>query len=293
MKFHQHLLALFLAGFMAFAHAAPETMPDGETDPIARFAAPGEEAAGDLLLQAMSLIGVAYRFGGSNPESGLDCSGFIQYVFKKSLRVTLPRTAAGMAQVGREIDRDELKAGDLVFFNTRGFRYSHVGIYLGNNKFIHAPRTGKNIEVANMSQSYWTGRYNGARRVSRGSGLPAAAPETDKPAATALAEKSASRKEAASRKEVASKATEGKTAGKRSYRHADAQTVAERNIKGKKKKAAQDDEPVRKGKKGKKASQDEPPRSKKAGKHDSQEGKKHAKTAAADKKKPAGKHHKG
>lgn len=216
MTFHRQLLALFLAGFMAFAHAAPDTMPDGEADPIARFASPGEEAAGDLLLQAMSLIGVAYRFGGNSPETGLDCSGFIQYVFKKSLRVTLPRTAAGMAQVGREIERDELKAGDLVFFNTRGFRYSHVGIYLGNNKFIHSPRTGKNIEVANMSQSYWTGRYNGARRVSRG-GLPAAAPEAEKPQSTAVAEKRSSQ-----------------------YRKVEAPPREERVVKGKKRKAGEE-----------------------------------------------------
>ncbi len=163
---------------MALAHAAPDKSADSRTadenaDPIARFSSPGEEAAGDLLLQAMSLLGVAYRFGGSNPETGLDCSGFIQYVFKKSLHVNLPRTAAGMAQVGREVSQDELKPGDLVFFNTRGFRYSHVGIFLGNNKFIHSPRTGKSIEVANMSQSYWVSRYNGARRVARGAQLAA------------------------------------------------------------------------------------------------------------------------
>lgn len=277
MTFHRHLLALFLAGFMAFAHAAPETMPDGETDPIARFAAPGEEAAGDLLLQAMSLIGVAYRFGGSNPETGLDCSGFIQYVFKKSLRVTLPRTAAGMAQVGREIERDELKAGDLVFFNTRGFRYSHVGIYLGNNKFIHAPRTGKNIEVANMSQSYWTGRYNGARRVSRG-GMPVAAPEADKPVSAAVAEKRSSK-----------------------YRKAEAPAREERLVKGKKRKASEDkpsakkrrgeeDKPSAKSRKAKEA--DSSTRGKKKTTSEDSGSKKRSKAADSDskKKKPVKKH---
>ena len=279
MTFHRQLLALFLAGFMAFAHAAPETMPDGEADPIARFAAPGEEAAGDLLLQAMSLIGVAYRFGGSNPESGLDCSGFIQYVFKKSLRVTLPRTAAGMAQVGREIERDELKAGDLVFFNTRGFRYSHVGIYLGNNKFIHAPRTGKNIEVANMGQSYWTTRYNGARRVSR-TGLPAAAPEADKPVSTALADKPASK-----------------------YRKAEAPAREERVVKGKKRKASDekpsakkrrgaDEQPAAKSRKGKRDAADSNARSKKKTSRDDNGSKKSAKSASSEKKKKAEKKHK-
>ncbi|SCK22712.1 C40 family peptidase [Vogesella sp. LIG4] len=187
MKFLQYLLACVLAGCVTLAQAAPDkttdTKPadDAAADPIAHFSSPGEEAVGDLLLQAMSLLGVAYRFGGSSPESGLDCSGFIQYVFKKSLHVTLPRTAAEMARVGREVPQAELKPGDLVFFNTRGFRYSHVGIYLGNNKFIHSPRTGKNIEVANITQSYWVSHYNGARRVARGVGV---APEANSSAAT-------------------------------------------------------------------------------------------------------------
>ncbi len=273
MTFHRQLLALLLAGFMAFAHAAPETAPDGEADPIARFASPGEEAAGDLLLQAMSLIGVAYRFGGNSPETGLDCSGFIQYVFKKSLRVTLPRTAAGMAQVGREIERDELKAGDLVFFNTRGFRYSHVGIYLGNNKFIHAPRTGKNIEVANMSQSYWTGRYNGARRVSRG-GLPAAAPEAEKPQSTAVAEKRSSK-----------------------YRKVEEPVREERVVKGKKRKAGEEkpsakkrrgdtEQPAAKSRKAKRDNGRDSARSKKkASREDSATTKKRSKSADAQSKK--------
>ena len=176
MKLHLHLLAWVLATFMVLAYAAPdkaftENHPAADTqeDPIGKFAAPGEEAVGDLLLQAMSLLGVAYRFGGSTPSAGLDCSGFIQYVFKKSLRVNLPRTAAEMAHTGKTVDKSELAPGDLVFFNTRGFQYSHVGIYMGGGKFIHSPRTGKSVEVSNMNQSYWTSRYNGARRVSRGS----------------------------------------------------------------------------------------------------------------------------
>ncbi|POZ63407.1 C40 family peptidase [Chromobacterium alticapitis] len=190
MKLQLRLSALALAGFMVFAQAAPDkAMPDkapaeGKAaadsasdkpeDPISKYAAPQEDAVGDLLLQAMSLLGVAYRFGGNTPDDGLDCSGFIRYVFQKSLRVNLPRTAAEMARIGKAVGRGELMPGDLVFFNTRGFSYSHVGIYMGNNKFIHAPRTGKNIEVSNLSQSYWTGRYNGARRVNRSTAyLPA------------------------------------------------------------------------------------------------------------------------
>lgn len=178
MKLQLRLMALVLAGFVSFCHAAPEksqkedrpAVESAQGDPIAKLAAPGEDAVGDLLLQAISLLGVAYKFGGSSPTTGLDCSGFIQYVFQKSLKVNLPRTAAEMARSGRAVDKSELAPGDLVFFNTRGFANSHVGIYMGNGKFIHAPRTGKNIEVANINQSYWVGRYNGARRVARGVG---------------------------------------------------------------------------------------------------------------------------
>ncbi|WP_051229336.1 C40 family peptidase [Paludibacterium yongneupense] len=191
MKLHRHLLALVLAGFMVCAYAAPEkaapeARPNAEAteDPISKYASPGEDAVGDMLLQAVSLLGVAYRFGGSTPNTGLDCSGFIQYVFKKSLKVNLPRTASEMAHVGRAVDKAELIPGDLVFFNTRGFAYSHVGIYLGNGKFIHSPRTGKTIEVTTLNQSYWVSHWNGARRVSRTgtAGASAAADVSDTPA---------------------------------------------------------------------------------------------------------------
>ncbi|WP_434779754.1 C40 family peptidase [Neisseria sp. Ec49-e6-T10] len=131
-----------------------------------------KKQAGDVIMNAMGLLGVPYVFGGSTPK-GLDCSGFIQYVFKQSVKVTLPRTAAQMAKTGQSIERSELKPGDLVFFNTRGFANSHVGLYIGNNKFMHAPRTGKTVEVALMTNKYWNARYNGARRVDSSSGKAA------------------------------------------------------------------------------------------------------------------------
>lgn len=124
--------------------------------------------AQDLLLSAMSLIGVKYTWGGNTPESGLDCSGFIRYVFQNSMNLTLPRTAFEMAQTGKTIDKTDLKPGDLVFFNTLGRTFSHVGIYLGDNRFIHSPRAGRSVEVANMGQSYWTKRFTGARRIAEG-----------------------------------------------------------------------------------------------------------------------------
>lgn len=200
MKLQLRLLALLLASFMVFAYAAPDKS-QGEVRPVSEVTddgtptkalATGEEAVGDLLLQAMSLIGVAYRWGGSNPTAGLDCSGFIQYVFKKSLKVNLPRTAAEMGRSGRAVDKSELAPGDLVFFNTLGPRNSHVGMYMGSGKFIHSPRTGKSVEVSNLNQSYWVAHYNGARRVTRNSsslpeatGKTAAAESTNETAAAA------------------------------------------------------------------------------------------------------------
>jgi hypothetical protein len=184
MKLQLRLLAVMLAGVMVFAQAAPEKnvqdarpKVEASEDPIAKYASPGEDAVGDLLLQAMSLLGVAYRFGGNSPVSGLDCSGFVRYVFQKSLKVNLPRTSAEMAHIGKAVDKNELVAGDLVFFNTRGFAYSHVGMYMGNGKFIHAPRTGRNVEVVSLNQSYWQSRWNGARRINRNNANVQAADE--------------------------------------------------------------------------------------------------------------------
>lgn len=122
-------------------------------------------SAQDLILKGLELVGINYRRGGTDPDSGLDCSGFVQLVFKDAIGMLLPRTAKEQSQVGNVIDKDELKPGDLVFFNTMRRAFSHVGIYLGDNHFLHAPRTGAEIRVEDMSRGYWTKRYNGARRV--------------------------------------------------------------------------------------------------------------------------------
>jgi cell wall-associated NlpC family hydrolase len=124
--------------------------------------------AQDVILQGLKLVGVRYRFGGNDEDKGLDCSGFVRLVFKDSLGAQLPRTAAEMSQVGQRIDTSQLKPGDLVFFNTMRRAFSHVGIYLGDNHFLHAPRTGAEVRVENMEDSYWIKRYNGARRIIDG-----------------------------------------------------------------------------------------------------------------------------
>ena len=122
-------------------------------------------SAKDLVLKGLELVGINYRFGGTDPDSGLDCSGFVQLVFKDAVGKLLPRTAKEQSEIGNVINKNELKPGDLVFFNTMRRAFSHVGIYLGDNRFLHAPRTGAEIHVEDMSQGYWVKRYNGARRV--------------------------------------------------------------------------------------------------------------------------------
>lgn len=127
----------------------------------------GRGDADALLSNAMGLLGVAYRFGGTSPTSGFDCSGFMQHIFRKAFAVNLPRTAAEQARVGSYVSRSSLQPGDMVFFRTSGRRISHVGMYVGNDRFIHAPRTGKRIEITNLSNKYWSARYAAARRVKR------------------------------------------------------------------------------------------------------------------------------
>ncbi|MEI2417296.1 C40 family peptidase [Orrella sp. JC864] len=114
---------------------------------------------------AQNYIGVKYRWGGSSPEQGFDCSGLVGFVVEKSLGLRLPRNAAEIARLGTKVDRDQLEPGDLVFFNTLGRRYSHVGIYVGRNSFVHAPSSGGAVRVEDMGMRYWSKRYNGARRL--------------------------------------------------------------------------------------------------------------------------------
>ncbi|WP_209304312.1 C40 family peptidase [Pusillimonas caeni] len=118
-----------------------------------------------LVSTALEVLGVKYKFGGESPNTGFDCSGLVSYAAEKSLGLKLPRQSSEMARQGISVKRSELKRGDLVFFNTRGARFSHVGIYLGNHKFVHAPRTGSVVRIEDMNIAYWKKRYNGARRL--------------------------------------------------------------------------------------------------------------------------------
>lgn len=130
-------------------------------DPVTAIAA----AQHPLTRQALTHLGISYRYGGDAPDEGFDCSGLIYYSAQTSLGLKLPRRSADLARVGLKVDKQELAIGDLVFFNTLGRRYSHVGIYLGNQLFVHAPSSGGQVRVENMNKRYWASRYNGARRI--------------------------------------------------------------------------------------------------------------------------------
>lgn len=157
------LAALLLALLPSTGSAAPEALGDG-----------------GVIDQAMALRGAPFRTGGTTPREGFDCSGFIRYVYRRSTGIELPRTAKDMAGAGHRVARQDLRPGDLVFFNTLGQRFSHVGIYVDKGRFVHAPRRGKVVSVADMTEKYWTQRFTGARRV-QGDVVSARAPANPAP----------------------------------------------------------------------------------------------------------------
>ena len=132
------------------------------------------DTASDLVMSAMNFLGVPYRRGGNSEETGFDCSGFTRYIFENSLGLVLPRRADEQANASSllAINRAELKPGDLVFFNTMKRTFSHVGIYIGDDKFIHAPRTGSEVRIEDMRQTYWANRFTGARRADLSAAVP-------------------------------------------------------------------------------------------------------------------------
>jgi len=114
---------------------------------------------------AMGFLGVPYRRGGTTAESGFDCSGFVKAMYSQTVGLILPRKAEQQAAATQKIDRSDLQPGDLVFFNTMRRAFSHVGIYIGDGKFIHSPKPGSEVRVEDMGLSYWRHRFDGARRV--------------------------------------------------------------------------------------------------------------------------------
>ncbi len=172
------LCALLFA--CASAHAAPDARP--VEDDMQRLLArkglisqinsqlhvAGQSMAArtsELVGTAMGFLGVPYRRGGNSADTGFDCSGFVRAIYSQTVGLVLPRRAAEQAQATQTIDKQDLQPGDLVFFNTMRRTFSHVGIYVGEGKFIHAPRTGAQVRVESMQTPYWSRRFDGARRV--------------------------------------------------------------------------------------------------------------------------------
>jgi cell wall-associated NlpC family hydrolase len=179
-------VALCLAG-LASAQAAPEAA--APTDPVMALLAERKllqplesspmmqsvrDAASELVMSAMNFLGVPYRRGGDTETTGFDCSGFTRHIFEHSLGLVLPRRADEQATLGSllQIQRDDLKPGDLVFFNTMRRTFSHVGIYVGDDKFIHSPRSGGAVRIEDMRESYWARRFTGARRAELAGATP-------------------------------------------------------------------------------------------------------------------------
>jgi cell wall-associated NlpC family hydrolase len=145
----------------ACAHQGGGAHPSGYQDADGRAV-----AANGVLIRALGLVGTPYRYGGNSPAGGFDCSGLVQFVFYDSAGVRLPRSTGELvAMEARKVDRDALRPGDLVFFNPGGGRASHIGIYVGEGRFVHAPSSGGTVRLDQLDAEYWRRAYAGARRI--------------------------------------------------------------------------------------------------------------------------------
>jgi cell wall-associated NlpC family hydrolase len=158
-----------LLGLIAPPLATPQPIPPEQLP--AQAEAPGFSPIRVLIDFANGLRDIRYKRGGRSPATGFDCSGFVRYVFQQGLGADLPNTSAAQYHSGQTVSRDDLRSGDLVFFRTRGKRVSHVGIYVGDGKFIHAPSAGKTVSVSSLAEHYWSRRFAGARRPDILAGL--------------------------------------------------------------------------------------------------------------------------
>jgi cell wall-associated NlpC family hydrolase len=148
------LLSLLLLGACASTKDSVQTHEAGSSATVMK-----------LTSYAHGLIGTPYKYGGYSPQTGLDCSGFVDYVFRHAAHVSLPHSARKISRHGLPVKLSQLREGDLVFYGTDKHAYSHVGIYLGNNHFIHAPSSGGRVRTENMREAYWEKHYSGARRI--------------------------------------------------------------------------------------------------------------------------------
>ena len=170
-------ICLLLATSVSAAPPRPDDMDKllMERGLLQRFSEVGHSVgnkASEMVVSAMGFLGVPYKRGGTTLDTGFDCSGFVRAMVQQTVGRLLPRTAGEQAAATQVIDKNELQPGDLVFFNTLRRAFSHVGIYVGDNKFIHSPKPGAEIRVEDMRVGYWQTRFNGARRVEGGITTP-------------------------------------------------------------------------------------------------------------------------
>lgn len=162
---------LFIIGFISLilSGCASNSVRPPETEPEPAAAAPpvinATDRASSVALQALAHLGTPYRLGGLSPLTGFDCSGLVAYAYRQGAGLALPRNTFDLSLLGQPVERAALRPGDLVFYNTQRREYSHVGIYLGEDRFIHAPAAGGEVRVESLRADYWVRRYNGARRV--------------------------------------------------------------------------------------------------------------------------------
>ncbi len=166
------MFMLCLAALTGCGTTSPSPRRDGSTTGDAS-AGPSTDALDrdldwrrtELVLVSLSQVGLPYRWGGISPNSGFDCSGLVVYVFHQALQVIVPRTSYAQARIGRSIGSNALRSGDLVFFNTMRQRYSHVGIFIGEGRFVHAPTANGLVRLDPLDAPYWRDRFDGARRL--------------------------------------------------------------------------------------------------------------------------------
>jgi cell wall-associated NlpC family hydrolase len=163
-------LSFLISGCASFGPTAPAPVQT----PAAQGAVPPAPSApqtppraerSEALLQALLALGLDYRYGGNSPVTGFDCSGLVAHVYLEAWNIRLPRNARAQSEAGTPVSLAELQAGDLVFYDTLKRPFSHVGIYLGDGRFVHAPKSGARVRVESIRSAYWTQRFNGARRV--------------------------------------------------------------------------------------------------------------------------------
>ena len=155
------LFSIFLSIFLLAACGTAERRTSGSTETIR----PVSQVGNEVVLYALGLIDTGYRFGGKNPEAGLDCSGMVSYIYGRAAGLKVLGSAADIARNGRPIAQGELRPGDLVFFNTMNRSYSHVGIYIGDTRFIHAPSTNGKVRIDKLSDRYYAQRFEEARTL--------------------------------------------------------------------------------------------------------------------------------